>query len=99
MSTDRREEHARHIAEKEAAGPPIPTRHEQAWLNVGAQADFVDVGLRPLLQALWVCGVVTRQSCELHEGSNKVWIEFETSASAEIFLSGAVGNDRGLGSD
>ena len=68
--------------------------HPQVVVTVGARTALVDAGLAPLIEQLWRAGIDTRQSCEAHSATGKVWISFPTATDAELFLNAVVSTDQ-----
>ena len=69
-------------------------RHPQVVVTLGARTALVDAGLAPLIEQLWRAGIDTRQCCEAHSATGKVWISFPTATDAELFLNAVVSTDQ-----
>jgi hypothetical protein len=65
--------------------------HPQTTLRRRDEDIEVDEALAPFLELLWAHNIETMMSCQDNpEGSDRVWINFSSTADAELFLRLAV---------
>jgi hypothetical protein len=72
--------------------------HPQVLVEHEGSTAYVDQELAPLIKELWRAGIATNASCQEHEGTNKVWIEFGQPDDARRFLNRALPQDSSPGS-
>lgn len=79
------------VATRQPLHPQVRVEHE-------GQSTLVDAELAPLIKELWRAKIPTSASCQEHEGTGKVWVEFGDVDGARRLINRSIPQDSRTGS-